>query len=284
MRQHYIPVSFLKRWANEKGAIVRYGMIRNRLIADKKMPDEVCYIENGWTLGPEIKPEHRAYVEKQITDKVDTKAIETFRVIDANGISNLSVEDAFNVMAFCSSLIARSPILVGMTDSTASDSLKKLLVEEFAKAPADDPLKTHFKDPIDATYRYFPGLIENVGKLLIPKIALDSRFIENLGARQWCLFDFSRTSVGTIPLPDTGLIAIGSGFETPDSIVALPIDRQKVLYFASAETLDRLIGVGAGRLAIATVESAVIKARTFVFGDMNVNSNILERQFRAKGS
>jgi hypothetical protein len=287
MRQHYIPTFFLGRWANaadRRGEVVRYGMQQGRLIGDKKHPETVCYVKDGWTLGPEIKPAHRYFVEKQLTNIVDTKAAAALRWVDANGIGSLQADHAFAIMAFCSSLIARSPTALDILGNNVSEELKRLLNEEHSRLPDDDPIKTRYGDPVDATHKFFPGLIENIGKLILPKLAFDSQFVSILRERQWCLVDFSNTSVGTIPIPDTGLISAGAKFLDPDSIIALPIGPRKVLYFAREKHIERLIAVGSGRLAIATIESAVNMARRFVFGDVEVNTNILERQFKKKAS
>lgn len=282
MRQHYIPVSFLKRWANANGDIIRYGMPRDELRTDRKKPTEVCYVKDAWTLGPEVTPSQRQFVEKQLTSIVDTKSARVFRAIDIKGIRDLNAEDVYTVAAFCSSLMARSPGALELLKQGASNKLIALLLDEKSKLPADDPLLQKFPDPVAATRHHFPGLIENIDRLMLPKLSFGSKLIDSLANRQWCLFDFSSTSIGSIPLPDTGIACIGGRMDAANSVVVLPIGPTKVLYFASAEMIQTLIRTGAGRLGIATIETIVLTARMFVYGNMDVNANILERQFKAK--
>jgi hypothetical protein len=96
------------------------------------------------------------------------------------------------------------------------------------------------------------------------------------------LFDFSKTSVGSIVLADIGLIFSGSGPDADDSIIALPISPLKALYISSSENLSRLRSVGLGNLALATIDQAVRNARGFVVADKNVNENVLKRKMELR--
>lgn len=134
-------------------------------------------------------------------------------------------------------------------------------------------------DVVAVTRQNFPGLIENVGALLVGQLSFDSQLIADLQKRQWMLCDFSNTNVGSIVLPDIGLIFSGTSITDDDSVIALPISPKKVLLFSSPKNQDLLRSVGLGRLALATIESAVEVSRNFVIANDDVNLNFLRRRF-----
>jgi hypothetical protein len=272
MRQHYVPRWLLKKWADAQGRVRVHRKTPSGTHVSLKHPAQICYHKNGWTLTAPDTSIDRFVIEKRVT-LIDTKADEVIARIDRDGISNLGEEGEQVIAAFCSSIVWRGPISIDMMRRTASSRFLEAL------ATVSEPQGISNVEVIDITRRRFPHLIDNVGALLVGSLSFESKLVENLLRRQWMLCDFSKTSVGSIVFPDLGLIASGTRLDSDDSVIALPISPQKALYFSSRENLDLLISLGLGRLALATIESAVEISRDFVVTDERVNLNHLQRKF-----
>lgn len=243
-----------------------------------KTPAQVCYHNDGWTLDLKQPAADKYLVEKKITDEIDTKADKVFQRIDREGISNLTGEDAATITWLCSSILMRGPISIELMKTTAQEKFTTLLAAD--SIPKE--LERLGRNAVEITHRHFPGLIENIGSIMVGSMSFNSKLIAKLASYQWMLCDFSRTNIGSIVISDLGLIISGTSLEADDSIIALPISPQKALFFTSSENIARLRGVGLGYLALATIDQAIGNAREFIIADENANENVLRRKMEAR--
>jgi hypothetical protein len=278
MKQHYIPRWLLKKWADEKGLLHIHRRTPRGLYTTLNNPSEVCYHKDGWTLDLTQPNADKYFIEKSITDGIDTKSDKVFKKIEKEGISNLSADDAAIVTWLCSSILMRGPISIEMMKSTA----QKTFIDILSAGEFPNELASIGNDVVEITQKFFPGLIENIGSIMVGSLSFESKLVANIVSKQWMLCDFSKTSVGSIVLPDIGLILSGAGPEAEDTIIALPISPFKALYFSSPENLAKLRAVGLGTLALATIDSAVRGSQKFVIADKNANVNLLRRKMQVQ--
>lgn len=274
MRQHYIPRWLLKKWADEKGLLRIHRRTPHGMHSKLKDPAQVCYHKDGWTLDPSHPAADKYYIEKNITDGIDTKADKVIQKIEKDGISNLSADDAAIVTRLCSSIVMRGPISIELMKTTAQQKFIDVLTS--GEIPKE--LATLGNDVVEITHKHFPGLIENIGSIMVGSLSFESKLVANIVNREWMLCDFTKTSVGSIVLPDIGLIVAGKSPDDENAIMALPISPLKVLYFSSPANLARLRSVGLGSIALATIDQAVRNSREFVIADKNANENVLRRK------
>jgi hypothetical protein len=278
MKQHYIPKWLLKKWADEKGLLHIHRRTPRGMHTNLKDPAQVCYHEDGWTLDLPQPNADKYLIEKSITDGIDTKADKVFWKIERESISNLTADDVAAVTWLCSSILVRGPISIEMMKATA----KEKFIDILASGDVPKELTALGTDVVEITHKHFPGLIENIGPFMIGALSFESKLVANILSKQWMLCDFSKTSVGSLVLPDIGLILSAAGPEVEDTIIALPISPFKALYFSSPENLAKLRAVGLGALALATIDSAVRGSRNFVIADKNANVNLLRRKMQVQ--
>jgi hypothetical protein len=285
MQQHFIPKFYFKPWLDSTGKLLQFSLRRERLVIDKKHPSQICYQRDINTFENSIKPERRYFLEHWLSHNIDNKAPDVIKKLN-RGIGQLNELDSGEsriLLDFIVALIIRRPESMTLLVNESPDTLQRSLEAESEAMLAEKIVELHPKLE-EFTKLNFPGLIENAGRLLVPEIIGDGRWQEALARRKWGIWDFSSVSdaVGTQLTCDRLPICLGLSFSDENSLILLPIGPKKVLFATSESNYERLIRVGAGRLALEINKSVASCSSGYVYGNQEANSNVIDRMLRAR--
>jgi len=186
-------------------------------------------------------------------------------------------------MNFVVGLIVRRPESMNMLVDKAPDTLREQMQVEGDRMIADqiipgNPLLEKFAQS------HYPGLVENSGRLLAPEIVENGPWREALAKREWWVWNFGSVVgyTGSQVTSDRLPVCLGLAYSDPNSLILLPLSPTKVLCITSKERRKELRKAGIGRLSLEVIKAVATCSQRFVFGDGEVNTNVVERILKAK--
>ena len=119
MHNHYIPQTYLRRWAADDGKLCQHMCIRGRIVAKRVFPVETGYSVDLYTL-PDLPPDKRHFVEHVLFKRVDQDAangLDLFLGDDIN--AGVSAEKITGWSRFLMSLLHRQPTIIASLKEAA---------------------------------------------------------------------------------------------------------------------------------------------------------------------
>jgi hypothetical protein len=278
MRNHYLPEFYFRPWLDETGHLIRFGWIHDMLKRDPKTPAQICYVKDLHTFTRTISKLPVDAVEHWLTN-IDTNASASIRRIVNHGLPALGDVGATHVATFILSLIVRNPDKVRyLSEHSPGDFQKSITAQEVrASDTSESSVSYGFGSLYDYVQTAHPGLIENIGRVIMSDIIVDQHYLRRLFDKVWWVADFSTTSFGTVVATDRLPLILGTGLDDPNSIVVLPLGPRKVLYLAPDSFQHRLAAWGLGVLGVWTQRLLLSNARQYAFGDRRANLNLVTR-------
>lgn len=278
MENHFVPEFYFVPWLDEQGHLIRFGWMRGKLTRDLKTPGQICYVNDLHTFSRPMGKYTPHAVEHWLTN-IDTNAAIAIRQILSGGIESITNEHANHLALFFLSLIVRRPEKVSYLDQRAAEDFKRSLAAH-DKQLADDadlsPAAYGFTSLRDYAEQIHPGLIENVGRILITDIIADERYLRRILSMEWWT-GLSAVSIGPIVTTDRPLTIVGTGLDDPEVVLVLPLGPRLVLYLTPLGIRRRMIAGGWGPLCLRTMQLLLRSAHRFAYGTPETNQNLIGR-------
>ena len=282
VQNHFIPEFYFSPWLNETGHIIRFGWMRGKLTRDPKTPGQICYVVDLHTFTGTVGKLDKDAVESWLTN-IDTNAAKAIKDILSDGLKSIGDEGATHLATFILSLIVRSPEQVGYLNERAAPDFQKTLDAQDAQVQGDPellPTTYGFTSLQDYTERVHPGLIENVGRVLITDIISDVRYVRRVVEMDWWTIDFSSCGFGGVITSDRLPVIVGKGLDDPQVLLVLPLSPSTVLYLSPPGWRARMTAGGKGPLGIWTMKMILSTARQFAFARKTANVNLISKYLR----
>lgn len=85
MKNHYIPQTYLRRWAADDGKLCQHQKIRGHVVRTRLYPSQTGFIHDIYTV-PELDAEDQHYVEDVLMRRVDQDAANGLDIYLSNDI------------------------------------------------------------------------------------------------------------------------------------------------------------------------------------------------------
>lgn len=127
MKNHYIPQTYLRRWAADDGKLCQHQKIRDRVVAKRLYPSQTGFARDIYTV-PDLPHDKRHFVETVLFKRVDQDA--------ANGLDNFLADDidagmnadiATGWSRFLMSLLHRHPAKIESLKLAARQKFEEIL-------------------------------------------------------------------------------------------------------------------------------------------------------------
>ena len=130
MKNHYIPRTYLRRWAaDEDGKLCQHTCIRGRIMAKRVYPAETGYAVDLYTLA-DLPPENRHFVEDVLFKRVDQDAANGLDLFLANDIdAGVNAAKITGWSRFLMSLLHRQPAKIESLKVAAQGKFESVIPE-----------------------------------------------------------------------------------------------------------------------------------------------------------
>lgn len=280
MQNHYVPEFYFKPWLDERNHLVRFGWMRGRLTRDRKTPGQICYLDDHHTFSRPIGKYGVHAVEDWLTDQVDTRTAKIVDRILAGEIELLSNNEANRLVLFIQSLIVRHPAKLHHIREKATEQFKQTMAaadEQMALEKGEAPLTFGYSSLLDYAEKAHPGLVENIGRFMMPEIIADEKYRQKLLDMDRWTINFDGNAAAPMLTTDRPLVMLGSGLLDPNVALVLPLSPNVVLYLTPTGWRGRMLAEGRGPLCVWTQRIILKGAWRFAFGTSSSKINLIER-------
>jgi hypothetical protein len=260
---HYVPVFYLKQWANDKGLLTLYTRPWKHVVCDDVAPSATGYEHNLYTLEG-VAEDSRFWLEKEFMARtIDSPAAEILKDM-LRGHKVLDGESRSIWTRFIVSLMMRTPESVRNIQQLGKDALFAALAtnpQEFLKVRTPSSPETL----VEWVQQNAPAVVDNFGKANMPKFIDSPKIVETLFKMHWCLVDF-RTSSHSLLSSDRPLVRT-AGLGDPACIVALPLGPRMGFFACGNPSLQQgILRSNKTQLAKRLNVSVITQARKYIYG------------------
>lgn len=112
-KHHYLPIFYLKQWANRDGKIIRYYRPHNDVVPSPISPENTGYEEGLYGLEGIAPEDGKNRIEKKFMSPfVDDPAAKALKILIHSDNSKLTTEHRQAWTRFVMSLLVRTPIKI----------------------------------------------------------------------------------------------------------------------------------------------------------------------------
>lgn len=280
VQNHYVPEFYFRPWLEGGTHLIRYGWMRGKLTRDPKTPGQICYIDDHHTFSRPMGQYGVNAVENWLTDQVDTFTAKVVARVIAGDLTLLSNAEANRLALFMQSLIVRHPVNKHLLMEKATEQFKRTMAvtdEKIAVEGGETAQRFGFSSLLDYTESVHPGLVENIGRFIMPEVIADRKYRQKLLEMDCWSIDFAGNSAAPLLTTDRPLTMLGKGLLDPDVVLILPLSPTVVLYQTSAGVRNRMLADGIGPLCVRTQKAVLRGAWRFAFGTRSSNTHLVER-------
>ena len=192
MKHHHVPQFLLKRWAlKPDGKIEVFHLSLEHFHSSRRTPEYTGYEDDLYAMNePQVAGIGRQALEVDHLSQVDDRAANVLRKMEGKGLDDFTEEDCCFWLDFIMLFPWRNPDAISVLDIEGPKHLKASMEEQpeqyDAIAEGSDPPTLAKWTEIN-----FLGLIENFGKLNLPRISKHPDLAKHVESLTWCLVNFS---------------------------------------------------------------------------------------------
>ncbi len=219
-------------------------------------------------------------IETDLMSRIDNYAAPVRVKMEQHGLKSLSTTERQDWVRFLMSLKVRQPDAVSQIRMEGAHNLRQSLLSdpEQYEALAEEEDALTLEEWVE---QHFPGLIENFGLSLFPKLVDNEKVGIKILGLHWWLWDFD-TAKHELLLADNPCIFTGD-IDAPELIVALPISPTKAfLATRGARTAERLRQQPPGTLVVRINESSVLQAHERVYARTDAPKRFIENRLTSR--
>lgn len=187
---HYVPIFYLKRWAQSDGRIYSIKNINGKIAKKRRSPEYSGFEVYLYSYHKNFSSENRAEIETKFFKPLDThRARITEKILRGD---QLSRKDSILFAQFIAATKVRVPENVALINSQVQETLLRELQagqEEYARLrPTNGP-----ETLVEWVRLSHPALIESVGVGQWPKIISNEKVLQSILLFKWHVVDFSKS-------------------------------------------------------------------------------------------
>lgn len=273
-KHHYIPVFYLKRWANQDGRLWVYCRWHEHVGSKRMHPDATGYVNA--IQGADAETEN--HLEGRFLSLADTGAAQALNVFETwreGLVMDSRLRSAWS--RFIMSLFFRNPEAVSKWSVSAAELAAKA-DRDFRENYAN--LRT-VTDP--ETYEQYPRENTNYYRAKTTVMLLQGLMDNSNIGNQLNQMDWTVVRVENAPslLTSDRPLMMPNGLIWPTSYLAMPIG-PRLLFLATSEqtTLRRIVEQDPGKLATRTNDCVTRQARKYVWGLDDSHLEFIEQRLR----
>ena len=277
-KHHFVPKFYLASWCGSDRKLSLYQRINDRIEVQKTNPRSTAFEPELYSL-QNAPVEIKQIIETGCMQPVDDKAAKALRIIKKGKQATLSISQRADWARFILSLRVRIPEKVDYLSEYVPSEHRRMLSldsDEYEGLRSEnDPAS--FVDWIE---RNFPGFIDNLGRLMIPKLIDNPEIVNMITAMDWWTADFSDASVDLLTCDRPCVFT--HDLKNENCLIILPLS-PTLAFFASGNSVklrEKLIGIGASQLARMINESIVSQAVKYVYARSSSHQLFVERRLR----
>ena len=269
MKHHYLPVFYLRQWAEADGKVPTLHRLKDgRIVEGRNAPKNTGFEDGLYEL------EHHDGTNKDVleTDEfarnIDEPAAPVLEKLLAGRVNSLTADERDAWSRFALSLHSRGPTIIGQIRDNAAEHFVQVLDKdpeeyESMRGPGDP------EKPSDVVRKYFPGKIENAGLLALTGAIDAPRYRPKFLRMTWWTESFERSTVPLV-LSDRPFVML-NGLDDPRCILAVPLS-PSMAFFASSlpDARIQLRSDGVSQLARRLNEDVVANASQRVYGQAQI--------------
>jgi hypothetical protein len=230
-KHHYIPVFYLKAWANKNRQIVEFKqpLPNDRTVkAQRKHPDGTGYIRGLYTL-PGVKPEFADAIEQVFLKAVDNIAADAHKRLLKQDLHDWSIEMRSGWSRFILGMLIRSPASLTNIRNRLFDGLEK----EWDRLRAEHE---RTKTPEEPSWRELDQkLVQRHVIILLQNLIDNERIGATINMMKWSVLDVSRSKYRFVTSDRP--VAMIPGLGTDRGLIVMPLSPTKV--FLASQNLAR---------------------------------------------
>jgi hypothetical protein len=281
-KHHYLPVFYLKQWANTEGRVVRYYRAHREVVADLIAPKNTGYERGLYRLAGYPVDQSNAIEKTFMAPLVDNQAALALHVLIERDLTKLTVELRQAWTRFVMSLHVRHPARVEQITQEAAQHLRQRLLmdpqEYDAVRGANDPPTL-----LEWVEQNAPALLDNYGKQLLPGIITHQPSGNAIIRMTWWTVgvtqDFPDLVTSDRP------VYMSHGVADERCFIALPLS-PRFIFCATRDpaTFDSVMGQGIEAVTESLNGLLVTQADKFVYGANDRHLRFVENRLaRAVG-
>lgn len=228
-KHHYLPVFYLKAWANEHGKLCEFSRPYNEVSYKWRSPDGTGYQEYLYAL-PGVSPENAQIMEKHYMGLVDTFAAKAHQKLLQDGLDDITPDESLAWARFLYALIFRNPEQIARLQKQYDEHLLEMMEEVRLQYPGiRGPKNPESFDEFKAQFLNNPR--NTSGNNIIPHMLNSKRVIPGIQSlRFWTarLKPFASPTFLTSDRP----ITMNNGLGKPEAHIVIPIS-PRVLFIAA---------------------------------------------------
>lgn len=277
-KHHYIPVFYLKQWANANGRLIEYSKPYRQVEARPTSPKGTGYVRGLYRL-PNVAEEKAELVETAYMKVVDDAAAKALQVILGNttDISHLSQLMMRDWARFLHCLMLRNPEYVSAMSRLLSenvgdyvDEIKDRYLTE--RAPSDPETFEEYKK------QFLTNPLNTFAPRIINRIVDNPNIIRHMCSMRWHVITFSHSR--NLLLTSDRLIIMTNGLGNPGAHLALPISPTQLFVACNDQHAYMSIRRQPGRDLIRTSNTKVLEqARKYAYGFSDADISFVRRHF-----
>lgn len=274
---HYLPVFYLKQWANANGRIVRYHRPYREVVRGQITPSNTGYEPYLYTLEGYPLAARQAIEKEFMGPVVDGPAAEALRILLQRDKNKLTQERRTGWTRYLMSLRVRNPEM--MTE--ISHEARSQLSRELLRNPAEYEALKRDSDPatlLEFVEKNAPLVLDNFGKTLLPALIDNRKIGEAIFQMKWWVIDFSSSAVSL--LTSDRPFVMTAALAEDRCVIALPLGPRHA-FFATRQ--NQLITGTLGKKGVTGVakalnESIVTQAIKHVYGSDSSHLRFIEKR------
>jgi hypothetical protein len=256
-RQHYTPAFYLRRWSGDDGKVHVVRNFEGRIDRKFRAAKYLGFEKHLYSYSEDFAAIDRAEVETQFLAPLDNQGARIVAEMIAGG--QLEMRDYILWAQFLTTMKVRTPENVKKIAIAGSEAI----VREMRSAQPEYVAIRGETDPataLDWLKLNRPGLIESFGVKQLPKIASNSRAMQDVMSFSWHIVTFERSS--KILMTSDRPCLYTEGLDKPNCIIALPLSPRHAFFaFRSGSLAQRgLMNAPISKLAARLNESVVGQA------------------------
>jgi hypothetical protein len=274
---HYLPVFYLKQWANANGRIVRYHRPYREVVLGQIAPSNTGYEPYLYTLEG-YPPAARQAIEKEFMGPVvDGPAAEALRILIERDKYKLTQKPRSDWTRYLMSLRLRNPEMMADINHEARSHLSR----ELSRNPKEYEAVKRDSDPatlLELVERNAPVILDNFGKSLLPALIDNQKIGQAIFDMSWWVVDFFSSAVSL--LTSDRPFVMTAALKADRCVIALPLGPRHAFFAARHNHLitGTLGKKGVTGVAKALNESIVTQAIKHVYGADRFHLRFVEKR------
>ncbi|MBX3502116.1 MAG: DUF4238 domain-containing protein [Alphaproteobacteria bacterium] len=276
MRHHYVPVFYLKQWAEQPdGKVPFYQWINDRIVPGRRTPENTGY-EDDLYAKDKVPDTERHIIEESLFSPIDNAAAPIHRKMLQLEDCDLTPDERAAWAVFLIAANARVPGIVNEARAKYAASAREAFLknpDEYERAKGSASEAT-FVEWID---KHYPGLIDNFGLDTMARHITNSDRIREYVDLKW--------SAHTIPDSNAPLITTDRPLwfwqnpSHPQFSIVMPLSPRSMFVAAHTEAFaENIARADHSDLAAKVNASLIHRARERVYG--RIELSLLEPLWR----